>query len=87
MEQKELDNLQSVASFAKEDGGKYIAETTKSVTVLAIEELVNTYKEKSRDEIVSIIARIQANLSLYQLLSGIDSQIEAIKELLKQKEE
>lgn len=87
MEQKELDNLQSVASFTKEDGGKYIAETTKSVTVSAIEELVNTYKEKSRDEIVSIIARIQANLSLYQLLSGIDSQIEAIKELLKQKEE
>ncbi len=86
MENKEIENLESIASFATQDGAKVLVEASKSVVMGTLEELANSYKEKSRDDLVSLCARLQANLSLYQLLIGTDDQIAAIKELMKQKE-
>ena len=86
MENKEIENLESIASFATQDGAKVLVEASKSVVMGTLEELANSYKEKSRDELVSLCARLQANLSLYQLLTGTDDQIAAIKELMQQKE-
>lgn len=86
MENKEIVNLQSIASFSKQDGALVLIESAKTVVMSTLDELANTYKDKSRDELISLCARLQANLSLYQLLIGIDDQIEAIKELMKQKE-
>ena len=83
MENKELQNLEDIAQFAKEDGGKHIIESTKSIVVSTVEILANGYQEKSRDELVSLCARLQAHLSLYQLLTGIDDQIEQIKKLFE----
>ena len=86
MENKEIENLESIASFSKQDGALVLIEATKSVVIGTLDELANSYKDKSRDDLVSLCARLQANLNLYQLLTGIDDQLEAIKELMKQKE-
>lgn len=86
MENKEIEKLESIASFASQDGGIQLIEATKVVVMNTLDELSNTYKDKSRDELISLCARLQANLSLFQLLSGIDDQIKAIKEVLEQKE-
>lgn len=86
METKELENLEEIATFAKTKKSKVLVESAKSVVMSSIEELANNYKEKSRDELVSVCAKLQANLSLYQLITGIDTQIVAIKEVLEQKE-
>ncbi len=85
MENKEIENLEKVAELASNEGGKYLIEATRSVLIGTIEEIANSYKEKDRDALVSLCARLQANLSLYQLLTGIDTQIDAIKQLMEQK--
>jgi hypothetical protein len=80
-EEREISDLRALATTAKDEGGKILINGAKAIIVATVDELANTYKEKTRDDLISLCARLQANLSLYQLLSGVDDQIEAITAL------
>lgn len=85
MDKQELEKLENIKAFSDTEGGKYVSATAKEVVLNTIQLLSNGYQEKSHIELVALCAKLSANLSLFQLLTGIEDQIEAIKELYGQK--
>lgn len=83
MDKKELSKLESIKSFSETDGGKYVSDTAKDVVINTVHLLANGYQDKTHTELISMCAKLSANLSLYQLLTDIPEQIEAIKKLYK----
>jgi hypothetical protein len=85
MDKNELEKLENIKAFSETDGGIYVRDTAKEVVLNTIQMLSNTYQEKTHTELIALCAKMSANLSLFQLLTGIEDQIEAIKELYEQK--
>lgn len=84
MDKKELERMESIKIFSETDGGKYVSDTAKDVVLNTVQLISNSYQEKSHTELIALCAKLSANLSLFQLLTGIEDQIEAIKELFKE---
>ena len=84
MDKKELEKLEGLKYLSETDGGKYLIQNCKELTVANIEELVNSYQTKTLVEIQALCAKIQANLSMYRLLTGISEQVESIKKLYEE---
>lgn len=81
--EQEISQLEDLKVYSETAGAEYIKKTTKEVVENNIDNLVNNYKTLSHTEMIALCASISANLSLYQLLTGIKDQIEVIKELHK----
>lgn len=83
MDKKELEKLENIKVFSETDGGKYVANTAKEVVLNTVELLANSYQDKTHTELISLCAKLSTNLSMFKLLTNIEDQIEAIKELYK----
>lgn len=85
MDKKELENLEKIKELSESQGGLYLKDSCKEVIVNTVDILSNTYHEKTHTEIISLCAKLSANLGLYKLLSNTTEQIEAIKKILEEK--
>lgn len=81
---KEQAHLEDIAHLVSTAGGKYLIERTKESTTNAVQSLMNNYKDLSHIELVAMCARLKENFDMYLLLTGINKQIEAIKEVIEQ---
>lgn len=85
MDKKELENLEKLKELSESQGGLYLKENCKDIVMNTVETLSNAYHEKSHLELISLCAKLSANLAIYKLLSNTEEQIEAIKQVLEQK--
>lgn len=84
MDKKEKANLEKLLELSKSEGGKYLIENQKKVVMSVVDNLANNYQDRTHSELITLCAKLSANLSLLQLLSGIDKQIKAIEEVLEE---
>lgn len=84
---KEIQTLNKLKDLAKSEGGKELIARQKELLVSLTSEIVNSYATKSHAELIAVCAKLSANLGLYQLLTKIDEQIEAIEALYDETEE
>lgn len=84
MDKKEKANLEKLLELSNSEGGKYLIETQKKVVMTVVDNLANNYQDRTHSELITLCAKLSANLSLLQLLSGIDKQIKAIEEVLEE---
>lgn len=84
MDKQELEKLENIKAFSETDGGTYVRDTAKEVVLNTVQILSSSYQDKTHTELISLCAKLSANLSLFQLLTGIEDQIEAIKKLYEQ---
>lgn len=87
MDKDELKKFEKIKSLTETEGGKYIQDTAKEVVVNTVHILANSYSEKTHTDLISLCAKLSSNLSMYQLLTGIEDQIEAIKSLYQDKKQ
>jgi len=81
MDKKELENLEKLKELSESVGGMYLVDRQKEIVIGIVDNLVNSYQDKTHTELITLCAKLSANLSLLQLLSGITEQIQQIKEL------
>lgn len=86
MDKKELDNLKDISELSKTAGGMSLIENSKKVCIDIIGNISNNYINLDEVYLKTLCARLNINLSMYQLLTGIDDNIKAIEELLKPEE-
>lgn len=86
MDKKQIEQLEDLKVYSETAGGEYIKNISKEVVLNTISVLANSYHEKKYEDLVCLCAKLSANLSMFQLLTGISEQIEAIKELYKEEE-
>lgn len=87
MDKKELSNLEDLKIYSETAGGLYIKNTTKDVVVNTIANIVNNYKTLPHQELIALCSSLNANLSMYQLLTGVEDQIESIKQVYETEKE
>lgn len=85
MDKKELEDLEKIKELSESQGGMYLKDTCREVVINTVDILSNTYQEKTHIELLSLCAKLSANLGLYRLLSNTTEQIEAIKKILEEK--
>ena len=83
----ELIKLESIKEIKDTEGVKEILNLTSNAINSCVSQLAVGYFIKSHIELVSICATLKANLELYKTISEIDDNIEAVKEIMKKKEE
>lgn len=84
MDKKELENLEKLKELSESVGGMYLVDRQKEIVIGIVDNLANSYQDKTHTELITLCAKLSANLSLLQLLSGISQQIQQIKELYKE---
>lgn len=86
MNKKEIEQLELLKSLSETEGGKVLRDTCRDVFTTKLDTLLNSYQEKPLAEIQALLASIGANLDMYRLLTGIEKQIEEIKDIYKEEE-
>lgn len=86
MDKKEIEKLEDLSVMSKTPGGIFLITSSKQTCINIIEQISNNYSSMNEVEIKTLCSKLNANLSMYQLLTGIDNQVESIKELLKPEE-
>jgi hypothetical protein len=84
---EELVNLEKVYQLSSTPGGKYLAEVTKTAVFTTINTLIHNYKDMSRDELVSLCAKLSEQIGILELFTGTEDKIKAIEELYKENKE
>jgi hypothetical protein len=79
----ELKNLKTLQDVAHLEGVQVLVADTKAVVVATLTTLAGSYFDKSEQELRSLCATLRANLEIYQKITGIDNQIEAIEKALE----
>jgi predicted MPP superfamily phosphohydrolase len=80
-EYRKLKALQAVSNL---EGVQFLVKQTKDICKNSIDLLANTYAEKSESELKAICATLKANLNIYQIITGVEKEIEALDEILKE---
>lgn len=81
--EKDVDDFAALAAVAKSDGGKILVQTLMTDVVGAVERLTN-YKGKTLDELISICADLNANLSLVRTLTRAEKNKKLAQEALQE---
>jgi hypothetical protein len=81
--EKDVDDFSALAAVAKSDGGKILVQTLMTDVVGAVERLTN-YKGKTLDELISICADLNANLSLVRTLTRAEKNKKLAQEALQE---
>ena len=81
--EKDVDDFAALAAVAKTDGGKILVQTLMADVVGAVERLTN-YKGKTLDELISICADLNANLSLVRTLTRAEKNKKLAQEALEE---
>lgn len=84
MDNEELKNLEKIQTLAQTEGGQYLISISRDIVIYTVSNLAASYSTLDRDGFVSLCAKLNESLGTYQLLTGIDDKIEAIKELYKE---
>lgn len=84
MDKKELENLEKLKALSETVEGEYLRNLAKETVINNINALANSFSEKEHKDLIVMCANMKANLSLFQLLSGVTEQIEAIKNLYEE---
>jgi gamma-glutamyl phosphate reductase len=84
MDKEELKNLEKIKTLSQTEGGQYLISVSKDIVVSTVDILSANYKDMTRDELVSLCAKLNESLGTYKLLTGINDKIESIKELYKE---
>ena len=84
---KEINKLSDIKMLTETTGGKQLIGATKELCVNTLIQITNGYKTLSHPELISLCAKLEANYSMYQLLTGIKKQIKGVEELYKYEEE
>lgn len=79
---KELETLKSLRDIANLPAVKLLILSSKDKVMNTVSLLANTYTDKSEIEVKSLCATLKANLDIYQLMTGVQNQIESIEEVL-----
>lgn len=79
----ELNKLKSLQDVSHLEGVQLLVERSRRIIINSVDALASSYTDKSEQELRVICATLKANLEIYQLMTGLDSQIEAIEEALK----
>lgn len=87
MDKKELEKLESIKLFTETSDGKVLRDTAKDALINAVYTIANSYDSKTHIELIQMCAKLSSNLSMYQLLTKIEDQIEAIKSLYEEETE
>lgn len=83
---KQLQDFSDLTVLAESATGLKLIEDTKTVIKTIVGQLAYSYKDKSHIELVCLCASLQANLSVFELLTGIDEQVKQIEALYEKKE-
>lgn len=90
MEQTEQNEIQedvslykSLDALAHSDGGKILIDSLGKDVVNSVDNLTAKYKEASHIELISIIAKLQSDLSLLRVLTRAEKNKEQAQEELK----
>jgi len=81
MDKEELKNLEKIKTLSQTEGGQYLISVSKDIVVSTVDILSANYKDMTRDELVSLCAKLNESLGTYKLLTGINDKIESIKKL------
>jgi hypothetical protein len=84
MNEKELNNLEDLKVYSESAGGLYLRNSAKEVALNTIQQIVNSYQEKTHIELISLCAKLSENLAMFKLLTGVPEQIESIKKLFEE---
>lgn len=79
----ELKSLKTLQDVAHLEGVQVLVADTKAVVVATLTTLAGSYFDKTEQELRSLCATLRANLEIYQKITGIDNQIEAIEKALE----
>jgi len=82
---EDLRKYASIDSLADSDGGKLLTDGLLQDISSAIDYLVSQYKECGHTEIITAIARLEAKLDLYRVISRAKTNKELAAEALKEK--
>lgn len=83
MDKEELKNLEKLKTLSQTEGGQYLISIARENVISTVENLSGNYRTMDRDALITLCAKLNEGLGLYKLLTGIDEQIEAIKEIYK----
>ena len=78
---------ESIKEIKDTEGVKEILNLISSIINSCVNQSAIGYFTKSHIELVSLCATLKANLELYKTISETDDNIEAVKEIMKKKEE
>jgi hypothetical protein len=81
---EEIKKLNKLRDLSNSEGGKELIASHKELLINLTSEIINSYSTKSHIELISVCAKLSANMGIYQLLTGIESQIEAIEALYEE---
>jgi len=84
MDKNELEKLESIKLYTETSDGKVLRDTAKDSIINAVYSIANSYDSKTHIELIQMCAKLSSNLSMYQLLTKIEDQIEAIKSLYEE---
>ena len=79
----ELKNLRTMKDIAHFEGVQMLVKDAKAVVVNTVEILGSGLFDRTDREIRDLCATLKANLEIYQKITGIDSQIEAIEKAME----
>ena len=77
-----LKTLKPLHDDSKRPGVILLAADAKSIVVGAISQISSQYADLSEVQLRSLCATLRANLEVYQKITGIASQVEAIERAL-----
>lgn len=82
---EEILNLEKLKTLSETEGGQYLIEMAQKTAINTIHNLASNYQTLDRDSMVSLCAKINENLGIIELLTGVNDKIENIRELFKEK--
>jgi hypothetical protein len=82
--ENDIDKYAKLESLALSEGGVLLLDSLKSDVTNAVDTLIAKYKELSHIEMIAIIARLEARLSLYRSISRSSKNKKMAKDALKE---
>lgn len=83
MLEAELKSLRTIKDVKDLEGVQTLTKELKEIVVTTVGTLASGYFTKNDTELRALCATLLANLTLYQRITGIDNQIEAIEKALE----
>lgn len=82
---EKLSDFGDIKQMLETPGGKKIVEDLRTIAINITHTLTNSYKQVTHIELIGLCAKLEAHISLLQLLTGIEDQIKEIESLYPKK--
>ena len=84
---EDIKKYASIDSLADSEGGKILIESLLSDISSSVDYLVSSYKECEHTKLITAIAKLEAKLDLYRVISRAKTNKELATEALKEKQQ